>query len=243
MNNLLLIVFGFVIFVSCGSSTTKKNVQNIVIRKYISVVDNTHDYSSAYTEEGHVMIYGKDSTNNHIVYFAKFDNNAVKYENGIIKDKIVRAELDSSLSSIKSFVTISGGAFCDTNEQWGYDAYYFDENLNYNSMEQIEVPLNKEQLNDLDHEHMIKRILDLLDIGYNIALSINNTNASGWYNIVSALEPIQDLKTYDIMENDTIYDPLVKKHISKINKTTEGLTQFHNLLQEKHNSQNRTATR
>jgi len=234
MKKLVLLSISFALLVSCGSSTTKKTVQNLASRKYITVVDKKDGFSSAYTEYGHTMIYGKDSIDNYIVYFAKFDNNAGKYENRIIKEKIVRIELDSSLSILKSFITISGGAFCDRNDVRGYNAYFFDEKLNGNILEQIEV---SEQSCDMDDEHKVKRILRLLNIGYNIALSINNTNAGGWYKIVSALEPIQELMNYDVMENDTIYDTIVNKHISKISITTEGLTQFNNLLREKYNSQ------
>ena len=236
MKKILLLSITYALFVSCGLSTTKKNIQNTVSRKYITVVDKMDGFSSAYTEDGHTLIYGKDSIDNYIVYFAKFDNNAGKYENRMIKDKIVRVELDSSLSILKSFITISGGAFCDTNEVIGYEAYYFDEKLNGNCLEQIEVP---EQSSDIDDEHKIKRILELLNAGYNIALSINNTNAGGWYNIVSALEPVQELVNYNVIKNDTVYDPIVNKHISKINITTDGLTQFYNLLREKYNSSNK----
>ncbi len=235
MKNLLLLSISFVLYVSCGSSTTKNNVQNTVSRKYITVVDKKDGFCSAYTEYGHTMIYWKDSIDNYIVYFAKYDNNAGKYENRMIKEKIVRAELNSSLSILNNIITISGGFFCDTNEVRGYNAYYFDEKLNGNRLEQIEVP---EFSSDINDEHKIKRILELLNVGYNIALSINNTNVGGWYKIVSALEPIQELISYDVIENDTIYDPLVNKHISKISITTEGLTQFNNLLREKYNSQN-----
>ena len=111
MKKLVLLSISFALLISCGSSTTKKTVQNLASRKYITVVDKKDGFSSAYTEYGHTMIYGKDSIDNYIVYFAKFDNNAGKYENRIIKEKIVRIELDSSLSILKSFITISGGAF------------------------------------------------------------------------------------------------------------------------------------
>ena len=234
MKNSLLFFISFVVIVSCNSFTTKKDVHNIASRKYISVVDKTHGYSFAYTEEGHIMIYGKDSTNDYIVYFAKFDKNAGKYENSMIKDKIVRAELDSTLGLLKNFVTISGGAFCDRSEYNGYNVYYFDDKLNGNNIERIEVP---ELLCDINREHLIKRILELLNIGYNIAFFIKNTNAVGWHNIVSAMEPIQELRSYDVMENDTIYNPVVNKHISKISITEKGFTQFYNMLQEKYNRQ------
>lgn len=230
MKKLLLLSITFVLLISCGLSTTKKNVQNTVSRKYITVVEKKDGFSTAYTEFGHTMIYGKDSIDNYIVYFTKFDNNAVKFNNKMIKDKIVRVELDSSLSILKNFITISGGAFCDTNEVRGYDVYFFDEKLNGKRQEQIEVP---ELLSDIDDEHKVKRIMELLNIGYNIALSINNKDADGWYKIISALEPIQELMGFDVMKNDTIYDPIVNKHISKISLTTEGLTQFNILLQKK----------
>ncbi|MEE1087449.1 MAG: hypothetical protein UIC63_00625 [Bacteroidaceae bacterium] len=232
---LLLLLITFALFVSCGLSTTKEECSTHNHRKYITVVDKKDGFSSAYTEYGHTMIYGKDSIDNYIVYFAKFDNNAGKYENRMIKEKIARVEFDSSLSTLKNFITISGGAFCDTNEVRGYNAFYFDEKLNGNSIEQIEEP---EQSCEIDDEHKVMRILELLNVGYNIALSINNTNSGGWYNIVSALEPIQELLSYDVIENDTIYDPIVKKHISKISITTEGLTQYKNELQEKMISKN-----
>ena len=238
MKNNFLLMLSYALFISCSCSTKNKDVQDTVNQKYITVVEKENEFCSAYTEDGSTMIYGKDSIGNYIIYFAKFDNNAGKYENRIIKEKAIRVELDSSLSILKGFVTISVGAFCDINEEGGYNVYYFDEKLNGRSLDWIGIPLNTDENADIDHEKKIKKILELLNVGYNIALSINNTNAEGWYNVVSALEPFQNLLTYDIMNNDMVYSPNVKKHISKIKMTTDGLSQFNSILLKKKNGQN-----
>ena len=55
---------------------------------------------------------------------------------------------------------------------------------------------------------------------------------SGWNNIVSALEPSLNLVDYDVLKSDTVYAPIIKEHITRVVNSTEGLTQYHNLLQE-----------
>ena len=229
MKNSILFLIVLICLVSCGSSGTKKNYQNTLRQNNITFVEKTNGYSPAYTEEGHTIIFKKDSIDNYIVFFAKYDNTG-KFDH-IIIEKIVMAEMDSSLRTLKSFITISGGAFCDTNDLKSYNAYYFDKNLNDNSIGQIEVPLNT----NINHDHKIKQILELLYFGYYIALSINNTNAGEWYKVVCALEPIQEIMNYNVIENDTIYTPIVNKRISKISILTEKLTEFKNLLCEKMN--------
>lgn len=231
MKNSILLFLIVTFFVSCGSSGTKKNYQNTISQKYITVVENTNSYSSASTEEGHTILFGKDSIDNYIVYFAKYDKTG-KFDH-IIKENIIMAKMDSSLHTLKSFITIYGGAFCDSNNLWNYNVYYYDKNMNGNSLGKIEVPFNA----NIDYDHKIKRILELLNVGYHIALSINNTNAGEWYKIVSALEPIQDIISYNVIENDTILIPIENKRIKKIRLLSVRLTEFHDLLYKKMNEQ------
>lgn len=232
MRNYLITFLLLALFVSCGSSGKKQNDYNNVQRKYVTIVDNVNGYSVAYTEDGHTIIYKNDSVGDIIAYYLKFDDNAEKYGQDRNSDQIVRVEMDSSLNVIKSIISVYGGAFCEKNNM-GYNAYYFDENIKDNSIECVDVPLCYEQLDNIGKYREIKKITLLLNDACAIARSINDKKASGWYNIVSALEPSQNILSYDVIEQDTICDPIICKHISKIEKVSERYTFYYFMLQEK----------
>ena len=230
-----------VLIVSCSSRSNKYNTNYNNLARCITNIDNVDDFSVSFTEDGHTMIYSKDSIGNYIVYYVKYDDNAGKYGYDRIKDKVVRLEMDSSLKVLYSFVTIYGGAFCDVNSDMKYTVFYFDEQMNYNTIEKIEVPLDTAQLTEKSIEKKIRHILSLLNVANRIAFLINEKNVKGWHNIVSALEPSQKILDYDIAFSDTVLDPNVKEHISRVKNTTKGLTQFYNLLRENNNYQNKNA--
>ena len=232
MNIKVFVVFVLLVtlFVSCGSRNKKERINGNAIPKYITMIENSRGgYNSAFTEDGHTVIYRSDSIGNYIVYYTKYDGNAGKYGYDRIKEKIVRVEMDSYLNGVNSFVAISGGVFCK-KENNIYSAYYFDEKMNGYNLKQIETP--SESIRKDEKGNDLKRILTLLGVAHKIAITINNSNVSGWNNIVSALEPSLNLVAYDVLKSDTVYDPIIKEHITRIVNSTEGLTQYHNLLQE-----------
>lgn len=235
MKNIVFIIFVLLVtlFVSCGSRNKKERINSNAIPKYITLIENSRGgYNTAYTEDGHTVIYRLDSVGNYVVYYTKYDANAGKYGYDRIKEKIVRVEMDSSLKKLNSFVAISGGVICKKENDNIYSVYYFDEKLNGYSLKQIETPSESTQIRKEDQENDIKRILPLLAVAHKIATTINDSNVSGWNNIVSALEPSLNLVDYDVLKSDTVYAPIIKEHITRVVNSTEGLTQYHNLLQE-----------
>ena len=230
------ILFLSLLFVaSCGSKHKKEVQSSIVSPDYISVVENTNGFSSAYTEDGHTLIYKTDSNGNFIVYYAKFDDSAGKKGFDRVKDKAVRVEIDSSLNVIKSLVSVYGGALCKINSNGVYTLHYFDEKMNDNNIELPEIYLHKQTVDKGNVEPKVKRIIEILTTAYNIAYNISDSNIGGWNYIVSALEPTQGITSYDIMTQETVYSPNVKEHIWKLNSTTKGLTQLYMLFLEKEN--------
>lgn len=235
MKKILVIFFSLIFIASCGSRHKKAIHGSISSPKYISVVENTDGFSSAYTEDGHTLIYKTDSDSNVVVYYAKFDDNAGKKGYDRVRDKAIRVEIDSSLNVIKSFVSVYGGALCKINSNGVYILHNFDEQMNDNNIELPELYLEKQTVDKGDVGSKVKRIIEILTTAYNIAYNISDSNKSGWNYIVSALEPSQSITSYDIMTQETVYSPNVKEHISKLNRTTEGLTQLYMLFQEKEN--------
>ena len=233
MKKILVIFFSLIFIASCGSRHKKAIHGSISSPKYISVVENTDGFISAYTEDGHTLIYKTDSNSNVVVYYAKFDDNAGKKGYDRVRDKAIRVEIDSSLNVIKSFVSVYGGALCKINCNDVYTLHYFDEQMNDKNIELPEYLLEKQAIDKRNIESKVKRLIEILTAAYNIAYNINDSNIGGWNYIVSALEPTQSIISYDIMTQETVYSPNVKEHISKLNSTTEGLTQLYMLFQEK----------
>jgi len=235
MKKILVIFFSLIFIASCGSRHKKAIHGSISSPKYISVVENTDGFSSAYTEDGHTLIYKTDSNSNVVVYYAKFDDNAGKKGYDRVRDKAIRVEIDSSLNVIKSFVSVYGGALCKINCNDVYTLHYFDEQMNDKNIELPEYLLEKQAIDKRNIESKVKRLIEILTAAYNIAYNINDSNIGGWNYIVSALEPTQSIISYDIMTQETVYSPNVKEHIWKLNSTTKGLTQLYMLFLEKEN--------
>lgn len=235
MKKILVIFFSLIFIASCGSRHKKAIHGSISSPKYISVVENTDGFSSAYTEDGHTLIYKTDSNSNVVVYYAKFDDNAGKKGYDRVRDKVIRVEIDSSLNVIKSFVSVYGGALCKINCNNVYTLHYFDEQMNDKNIELPEYLLEKQAIDKRNIESKVKRLIEILTAAYNIAYNINDSNIGGWNYIVSALEPTQSIISYDIMTQETVNSPNVKEHIWKLNSTTKGLTQLYMLFLEKEN--------
>lgn len=234
-----VLLVAFALFASCGSSSRKKDSSSLITMKQIIVVDNINGDNIAYTEDGHTIVYEKDSLGNFIVYYVKFDIDAEKHGSDRYREKLVRVEVDSTLSILKSLITVYGGAFFVKESLMGYSAYYYDDQMYADSIELIDIPENSGQSRVLEKrgneiekgEIVIKRILMLLNDAYQLALRINDRNASGWRNIVSVLEPSHEITSFQAVLNDTIYDQIVIGHISKICSAKERFMQYDSILQ------------
>lgn len=233
MNTKIATLLLSVLFISCGSSTGNKNSYNNVVKKHIYCIEDVDEYNLAYTDEGHMMIFFRDSVGNNIVYFVKFENGAGKYGLKGIEEKIIRTEIDSSLTSLNSFVSVTGGAFCESDNNQRYNANYFDEQLKGNYIEHIGTSADYVQLDDAKEEDKVKRLTELLNVAYSIAHSINENKVRGWDNIAYALESVQCLLDYDVIVSNTIYDEKVKKRVIRIWGMNEELTSLNIFLREK----------
>ena len=117
----------------------------------------------------------------------------------------------------------------------GYNACYFDDQMIGDSIKHIEIPQTPQhsETTSSSKELKVKQILMLLNVAYQLARKINESNVSGWNNIVSILEPSLNIFSYDIVPSDTIYDNIVIGHVSKINSAKERFSQYYSLLREK----------
>lgn len=237
MRNYFAILLFLVFFVSCGSSGKKPDGHSNAPRKFMTIVENVDDYNVAYTEDGHTIIYKNDSANNVIVYYAKFENEAGKFGVSGIDEKIIRVEIDSSLITMKSILSFTGGAFCKI-EEMGYNVYYFDEHMIGALKKDIEVHWDPEKLKITSEDCKMKSIIAQLNVAYEIAHSISNTNVGGWNNIYFALEPIQNILDYDIMISNTIYNLRTKKHILRMIRVSKELNYNYCKLYKKMISKN-----
>lgn len=232
MKKLPVYFISFLLFLSCGSNQKKKH-SPISSLNFINVVEGPEGSSSAYTEDGHTIIYETDSANNYIVYYAKFDDNAGKRGYERVKDKAIRIETDSSMNMLTSIVSAHGGASCLVDENGECHVFYFDEQMNSNNAEQYDIRLEDPSEGIGNMESKIKRIIYLLSVAYDVAKSINERNIGGWNYIVSALEPSQSILNHDVMVQDTLYNPKVKEHILKLSSTKNGLSHLCFLLYDK----------
>lgn len=227
---IIVIIIAVVGLISCDSKGVSKNTTT---QKYLNIVDNIDGYRVAYSDDSHTMIYKQDSLGNYIVYYAHLDDRLAKKGYERIRDEVVRIEIDSSLKTLISFFTIHGGAFCKTNNNLEYDLIIFDDSMNEYSLKRVETSLHSTMKEIKGKEDEIKEIIILLNRVYEMALSVDNYNISGWNYIVTALEPSQRIVSYDVMTNDTIYDLYVKNRIRKVAGTTEGLTKCYYMLKKK----------
>lgn len=235
MKKSFVLLYIVILFVSCGYLGTKKTIHNNVEQEKITVIEYKDNYHVAYTNDGHTMIYGKDSSDNYIVYYAKFYTNYKNRDNDRIKEVIVRTEIDSSLDSIKSIIFFTGGIFCKKNDLSGYDVCYFDEDMSKDSLQLTEISSGQGQ--EIDILDITKRIIQQLNTARQIVIEINNSSAKGWHNIVSILNNSQEMLTYDVILSDVLHDSKISKRISKISRTTDWLNQYNSYLREEMNKE------
>lgn len=234
MKKIVVIFFSSLLLLSCGSN--QKNTHRLNSSpKYINVVESPNGFSSAYTDDGHTIIYETDSAKNYVIYYAKFDDNAGKKGYDRVKDKAIRIETDSSMNRLTCFASVNGGASCQIDDNGEYQVCYFDDEMNRKTAELHEIHL-EEQFEGIESlESKIKRIIYLLIIARDVAKEINEHNIGGWNYIVYALEPSIDILNYDVMIQKTVFEPKAKEHISKLSSTTEGLSHFNSMLRNKKN--------
>lgn len=232
MKKITAILIPFLLFLSCGSSNKKQNDYKSIPRKYISIVDDVNNYCVAYTEDGHTILYKSDSVGNNIVYYAKYENNAGEDGLRFFDEKIVRVEMDSSLTTLKSFLSFTGGAFCETKDN-GYSVFYFDEQMNGVLKENVQVIRGTNQLENSIQELKLKKILIQLDVAFEIAHSISEANVSGWNNLYFSLEPIQSILSHETMIIHSINEMSIKKRVLRMCCMAEVLTERHYILHEK----------
>lgn len=232
MKNLLICFIGVVVLCSACNSTGKQS-KNMSTKKYISVVKNVDGYNVAYTEDGHILLYNNDSIGNYTVYYVKFENDAGKYGLKSIGAMIVRAEMDATLTKLNSFHTVQKGTFCIFDIFMGYKVFFFDEHLNWDSIENLSVPLDCTQVEEMVAEQEVKHISNLLKNAFFIAQSINSANHGGWEDMVYALRSTLDLPTYDIAVCTNIYDKRVLRRLPKLQSLIEKLRLFRRMLQKR----------
>ena len=226
-----------VTIVLCSCNSSGKKTISTPTKKHINVVENVNGYNVAYTEDGHTILYTNDSIGNYSVYYVKFENRAEKYGQKGIGEKFVRAEMDATLTTLNSFVTIHGGAFCEIDSFMGYKVCFFDEQLKGDSLENTNVTTDFTQLEEMGAEHEVKRISALLNVAFDIATIISKNNPRGWNNITYALEPTQRLLAFNVMKSNDVYDQRVQMRLPKLRNIAEELTKFYFVLQKKKNGQ------
>lgn len=237
MKNLLICFIGtFVLCCACNS--TGKQSKDTPTKKYINVVENVDGYNVAYTEDGHTMLYANDSTGNYTVYYVKFENGAGKYGLKGIEARTIMFQMDYTLTSLKSIVSFLCGSFCEVDSLTNYKAYFFDEQLRGDSLVNIHVPTDYTQVKRMDFEQEVRRISELLNVAYSIALSISKNNQRGWNNVVYALEPAHELQSFEVMMISDVYDQRMHKRLPRMQNIAKELTELYSVLQEKMYEQN-----
>lgn len=229
-----------ILLTSCAPSNKKKEKYIKAVSQYITVVSKKNRDVIAITEDGHTMICQKDSLNNNIVYYAKFDNNVGKLGYESVKDKIVRIETDSAMVMLRSVVSVYGGVFYKENSNSEYNVLFYDEHMNCDTIELSDSYVCNESYANLENqEEFVRQIITLLNIASETVLSIGWKHSDSWNNIVLALEPVQSIMNCGIIQNDTIYALNTKRNVLKLQRSTEGLSHFFCLLRDKFNNKNK----
>lgn len=184
-----------------------------------NVLRDSISYNALYNDSN-IFLYCTNSTGEIIVYYAKFDKDAGRYNR--LGDRLVRIEMDTTASVIKSIVSIHGGCICYYDSMNVCNIHYFDEQITHRILK-IE-DCSRYIDNNVPDNHREKRILKMMLITCNISEDIFKNNANGWQDIYSALIPLKDIQSYDIEHYDEIVNPYICKQIKKIYDTTDKLT-------------------
>ena len=230
MKKILLFLNALILLLSCSYSSKKANSVSSHGKPLLTLVENHNGYHVAYTDDGHFVVYGEDSTGSVIAYYTKFAEADKNYTDNRYKEKMVRVEIDSSLVTLKSLVTIYGGAFFELSPLPGYKVIYFDEQMKSDSILSVEIPTDAGHSDDVAEFVAIKQILLQLNVAYQLAIIVNGNKASGWEDIVSLLAPSQNLLTYSIASSDSVYNPIAMERMLRISSATERFLQYAELL-------------
>lgn len=237
MMTLAMLGILFFLFGSCSNNGRKENNYTNNAQNQITIVESVGDNNTAFTKDGSTIIYSNDSAGNYIIYYAKFDDNTGKYGYDRIKERIVQVEIDSTLNTIKSIISAYGGAFCETDDDFGYNIYCYDEMMKSHRIEHVPAICEPVSPECTGKEYEVKKIISLLNVACKIAYSIKEQNAEGWHKVVEALQPSLDIFNYEAIMCDTIYDTLAKNHIRRICSTKESLTRHYLMLLDKKNNE------
>lgn len=225
--NYLVYAFLFIVFCSCNRSNSKSNNARMPIHNYkcLEVVRNANkDSTIIYSNEGHTIMYTTDSIGNYVVYYAKHEiNGNSKYD--MIRDKIVRVELDSNLQYINSIVSIHGSAFCITKRKEPL-IYCFDEQMNPFRITNIVIEPNEDRKKDA----IVQQVVEQLNNALYIATSMNNNNINGWAYIQTALESVKQIQGSDFVEQNEILDPKTMQYNVKFIQAGNKLNSLYFIL-------------
>ncbi len=219
---------------SCGAAKKDNTKKSMVKSSYIAVIANyDNDSVSMYTDDGHVFLCTTDSFGDYVVFFAKFDANAPSRYN-MVKDKIVRVQIDLSQHTIRSITSIHGGAFCSLHDNV-YEVTCFDEQMKLHHYKKIDIQYDTRADSvsiESDEFKISHEILTQLMISYRISCVMSDNGVNGWYNIQTALEPIRQLDKYDFIRYEKIYNNKILKYFNKMKLATDGLNHFCCQLQD-----------
>lgn len=232
MKKFHILFFSLIFIASCDTKHKKEVHSSIAIPDYISVVENAEGFTSAYTEDGHTLIYETDSNGTFVVFYAKFDDNAGKKGYDRVRDKAIRVEIDSSLNYVEGLASVYGGVVCTIDSNGICQLHYFDEHQKDNNMEFPEILIDKQTVDKESTVSIVKRILSILPTAYDIAAKVYENNIGGWNYIVYALEPTQNITNFNILMQETVHTQNAKEHISRLSSAKEVLTQLYLLYQK-----------
>ena len=216
---LMLLIIG--LFTACSSGANNSKTNNSQTKNYINVIENVGDYNVAYTDDGHLMMYQNDSIGGYIVYFTKFLENSGKYGLKDIEERIIRIDMDSSLSHINCIISLHSSAICIATDSGTYCVPIFDNKFRLIDTKEIRMEFAQNYKNNYDEFDEDKRIILLLNDAYYIANEINGSNLSGWYNILHSLESVTKLLSYEVMKQDRIYLSKISKRVERLENITK----------------------
>ncbi len=232
--NYLVYAFLFFVLCSCNRSNSNSNNTKTPIHtydcKYLEVVKNANkDSTIIYSNEGHTIMYTTDSIGDYVIYYAKYEvNGSSRFD--MIRDKIVRIELDPDLQHINSIISIHGSAFCLTKSK-DQLIYCFDEQMNPFRIKNIVIESNEDKKNrDRKKDTVVQLIVEQLNNALYIATSMNNNNINGWAYIQTALESVKQIRGSDFIEQKEILNPKTKLYKIKFTQAGHKLNSLYFVL-------------
>ena len=234
MKYIFFILSTFCLFGSCTSNVNKGKSNNKQTKEYITVIENVGYYNVAYTDEGHLMMYQKDSIGGYTAYFAKFLENSGKYGLKDIEERIIRIDADSSLSHINCIISLYSSAICKVTNEGTYHIDIFDNNDCRIDSREINMYLTQDSINNYTEDKEIKKVISLLNDAYYIVNDINESNIRGWDIIFLSLESVPQLLSCDVIKHDRIYLTKISKRVERLGNITEEMNYLKEKLYKEH---------